>query len=254
LNDIAAQGSRPSFCERWYESAVRVELNVDLGELPDEPKELYSIATTVNIACGGHAGDTASMKRALTLAAQTGARVTAHPSYADSEGFGRRPRFEAPDAVRDAVAQQCTRLAAIADTLGLAVRQVKPHGALYHDASRDADYAAALIDGCQQAIADLETIVGFPETALEDIVKARGIGFVREGFADRRYDEDWQLVPRSSPHALLVEAEACVTQAVSLARMGKVGTICIHGDTPHALTIGRAVRRALEREGLLVGR
>ncbi len=232
---------------------MRVELNVDLGELPDEPKELYSIATTVNIACGGHAGDTASMKRALTLAAESGAKVTAHPSYADTQGFGRRPRFSEPARARDAILQQCTRLAAIADQLGIAVRSVKPHGALYHDASGDADYAAALIDGCQQAL-ELETIVGFPDTALEDIVKARGIGFVREGFADRRYDEDWQLVPRSRPGALLVEPEACVTQAVSLARMGKVGTICIHGDTPHALTIGRAVRRALEQEGLLVGR
>lgn len=233
---------------------MRVELNVDLGELPDEPKELYSIATTVNIACGGHAGDTSSMKRALMLAAKAGAKPTAHPSYADVQGFGRRPRFDTPAAVRDSVAQQCTRLAALADEIGLAVRSVKPHGALYHDASRDADYAAALIDGCQHAIADLETIVGFPDTALEDIVKARGLGFVREGFADRRYDEDWQLVPRSRPDALLVEPDACVTQAVSLARMGKVGSICIHGDTPHALGIGRAVRRALEREGLLVGR
>jgi UPF0271 protein len=233
---------------------VRVALNVDLGELVDEPKELYSIATTVNIACGGHAGDAASMKRALMLAAQSGATVTAHPSYADAQGFGRRPRFSEPAAVRDAVAQQCTRLCAIADELGLEVRSVKPHGALYHDASRDADYAAALIDGCQQAMSDLDTIVGFPETALEDIVKARGIAFVREGFADRRYDEDWQLLPRSRPDALLVEPDACVTQALSLARMGKVGTICIHGDTPHALVIGRAVRRALEQEGLLVGR
>jgi UPF0271 protein len=233
---------------------VRVELNVDLGELPDEPKELYAIATTVNIACGGHAGDAASMKRSLMLAAQSGATVTAHPSYADIQGFGRRPRFSEPAAVRDAVAQQCTRLCALADELGLEVRSVKPHGALYHDASRDADYAAALIDGCQQAMSDLDTIVGFPETALEDIVTARGIAFVREGFADRRYDEDWQLVPRGRPGALLVEADACVTQAIALARMGKVGTICIHGDTPHALTIGRAVRRALEQEGLLVGR
>jgi UPF0271 protein len=233
---------------------VRVELNVDLGELPDEPKELYAIATTVNIACGGHAGDTGSMKRALLFAAQSGATVTAHPSYADSEGFGRRARFSEPAAVRDAVAQQCTRLCALADAVGIDVRSVKPHGALYHDASRDADYAAALIDGCQRAMLDLESIVGFPETALEDIVIARGIGFVREGFADRRYDEDWQLVPRSRPDALLVEADACVTQALLLARMGKVGTLCIHSDTPRALTIGRAVRRALEQEGLLVAR
>jgi 5-oxoprolinase (ATP-hydrolysing) subunit A len=233
---------------------VKVELNVDLGELPDEPKELYSIATTVNIACGGHAGDADSMKRALMLAAQSGATVTAHPSYADVEGFGRRSRFSGPAKMCAAVAQQCTRLCALADQLGMAVRSVKPHGALYHDASRDADYAAALIDGCQHAMSDLETIVGFPETALEDIVKARGLRYLREGFADRRYDEDWQLLPRTRPDALLVEPDACVTQAVLLARVGKVETICIHGDTPHALTIGRAVRRALEQEGLLVGR
>lgn len=232
---------------------MTVELNIDLGELPDEAEELYEIATTVNIACGGHAGDATSMKRAVMLAARYNAKVAAHPSYPDVSGFGRRTRFASPEVTRDAVALQCTKLHAIADAAGLDVRAIKPHGALYHDASNDADYAAALIDGCLRAMPELALVVGFPNTALGDIVEARGIGFVREGFADRRYDEHWQLLPRSRPDAVLTDIESCVTQALSLARMGRIETICVHGDTPNALVIGRAVRQALEAEGLLVG-
>ncbi len=231
-----------------------LDLNVDLGELPEEPEELYTLATTVNLACGGHAGDQASMARALSLAARSGARVAAHPSYPDVGGFGRRARFSDPDATRDAVATQCRALRKVAKVVGVELAVVKPHGALYHDASNDADYAAALIDGARRALPELTTIVGFPDTALEDIVRVRGLCFEREGFADRRYDHHFKLVPRSEPDAVLIEPAACVTQALLLARMRRIDTLCIHGDNPGAVGIAREVRAALAGEGLITAR
>src|SRR3954469_2735987 len=129
-----------------------VELNIDLGELPGEPAELFALATTVNVACGGHAGDKASMARALSFAMARGARVAAHPSYPDREGFGRTSMAIAPADLARAIEEQCAALATIARRLGYAVARVKPHGALYHDAARDPAIAAALLDGAARGL------------------------------------------------------------------------------------------------------
>jgi len=106
-----------------------VDLNIDLGELPGEPVELYGLATVVNVACGGHAGDTASMARAVSFALARGTRVAAHPSYPDREGFGRTRMELAPEDLSLAVERQCTALQAIARRLGYPAEMVKPHGA-----------------------------------------------------------------------------------------------------------------------------
>src|SRR4051812_6840952 len=127
-----------------------VDLNIDLGELPDEPRELYALATVANVACGGHAGDTASMARAGSFCVSKGTRVAAHPSYPDREGFGRRTLDLSPDAIEAAVASQCQALQAIARRMGYPVTAMKPHGALYHDASRDERIARAVIAGAEK--------------------------------------------------------------------------------------------------------
>lgn len=235
-------------------AAAQLDLNIDLGELPDEPEELYALATTVNLACGGHAGDRGSMTRAVTRALLARARIAAHPAYADRAGFGRARRFRSPREARAEIEAQCTRLHEIAVDLGASVARVKAHGGLYHDAADDADYAAALIDGAQAALPELEAIVGPPATALEDIVVSRGLRFLREGFADRRYDAHGKLVPRSEPGAVLADPESCVSQALMLARVGKLHTLCLHGDTPGALANARAVARALAAEGRVAPR
>lgn len=230
---------------------MAVELNVDLGELPDEPEALYALATVANVACGGHAGDEATMRRATLRAAASGTRLAAHPSYPDREGFGRRTIAMRPAELYESVVEQCVALARVAAERGLEVRLVKPHGALYHDAAKDPVVAAALLDGALSALPDGPAIVGPPAGALADGARARGLAYVREGFADRRYDDAGGLVPRSRPDALLAEPAAAAEQALRLARAGACETICVHGDSPGAVAIARAVRDALDGAGLL---
>jgi UPF0271 protein len=230
-------------------SGARVALNVDLGERPDEPDELYALADVVNVACGGHAGDAASVERACRLALAGGARVAAHPSYPDRAGFGRHSLPLAPGELARAVREQCETLAAAARRLGLVVDAVKPHGALYHDAARRPDLAAALALACRVGLglppgAPL-TYVG-PPGAEPPASPAGPLAYLAEGFADRAYEPDGSLRPRSAPGALLTDPRACAEQARALARSGRVRTLCVHGDTPGALAVARAVRRALD--------
>lgn len=234
----------------------KVELNIDLGELPGEPAALYGLATTVNLACGGHAGDKASMARALSFAMARGTTVAAHPSYPDRLGFGRTTMALEPGAVADAVAAQCAVLQALARRPGFPVAQVKPHGALYHDAAGSQALAAAVIEGAARglgiAVAAL-TVTGPPRGALLDEARRRGARYAREGFADRAYRADGTLVPRSQGGALLTDPEACARQAMGLASSGTIETICVHGDSPGAVEIASRVRDALAGAGMLVG-
>ncbi len=237
--------------DKPQKSTVALTLNIDLGELPDEPEELYALATIVNIACGGHAGDRASMTRAVELAKRSGADLSAHPAYYDREGFGRRRTFSPPAETRDVVYLQCSVLTDVARAAGLEVRAAKAHGGLYHDACEDLAYAEAFLDGAQRGLPDLEWILGLGGSALERCVTQRGLRFCAEGFADRRYTADMRLMPRTSPDAVLTDPQACLSQALLLARMQLFATLCLHGDTPQALKNARAVRNALVAEGLL---
>ena len=230
---------------------MAVDLNIDLGELPDEPDELYALATVVNVACGGHAGDAASMTRAISLAMKHGARIAAHPSYPDREQFGRA-RMPIPlDMLYTSIIDQVSALKDIAVQLGATLWGAKPHGALYHAASEDAQLAAALLDAVVAACPDGPVIVGPPWGHLESASRARQLGYQREGFADRAYDASGKLVPRGEAGDVLVDPAACAEQAVRLARAGNVETLCVHGDGPHALAVARAVRTALEKTALL---
>jgi UPF0271 protein len=232
---------------------ARVTLNIDLGELPGEADELYLLATAVNIACGGHAGDEASMERAAALAVRAGARIAAHPAYPDREGFGRKKMAIEPRDLAESVRAQCSALRRAVLGAGGSVRSVKPHGALYHEAARDAAIAEAVIEGARAGLeSNSIDVVGPPAGALLDRARALGCGALREGFADRGYREDGSLVPRGEPGALLDSPEACAAQAVLLARTGLYETLCLHADTAGALLNARAVRRALEAEGFLV--
>lgn len=228
-----------------------VDLNIDLGELPGEAEELYRLATVVNVACGGHAGDEASMQRAVELALRHGARIAAHPSYPDREGFGRVSLAIELESLYEAIVDQCDALAHIAKAAKAKFELVKLHGALYHDAAKRPEIAAAALDGVVSAIPDGLTVVGPPEGALIEAARARGLSYAREGFADRRYSEDGTLVPRSQPNALIINPEEAAKQAVELAKSGNFETLCVHGDTEGALEIARAVRDALAREELL---
>lgn len=226
-----------------------VTLNVDLGEIDGEPDELYRIATVVNVACGGHAGDLRSMARAVVLAAASGAQIAAHPSYPDRAGFGRRTITMAPAELRGAVATQCAALQQIASG---SVRSVKLHGALYHDASGDPVIAAAVMEGATLGLGTPAlTWIGPARGALRERASALGLAYAREGFADRGMAPDGSLLPRGQPGALIEDPERAAEQAVALGRSGEVDTLCVHSDTPGALAIARAVRAALVQNRLL---
>lgn len=219
-------------------------LNVDVGELADEPPELVALASLVNVACGGHAGDEATMRAVCARARSSGAGVGAHPSYEDRAGFGRRALDVPASELRDQVRAQCARLAVAAAAEGVAVTHVKPHGALYHRAVADPVVAEAVLAGAADALGPV-AVVGPPKGALHAAAARRGLAYLREGFADRGLRPDGSLVPRGEPGARLEDPAAAAAQALRLAAAGH-DTICVHGDASGAVAIARAVRRALD--------
>lgn len=217
-------------------------LELDAGEHDDEPEELWALFDVLNVACGGHAGDDASMARiAAFCAARAQPRIGAHPSYPDRAGFGRRTIAISAGALEDAIAAQCAALARIAGE----VAWMKPHGALYHDAAGDPVRARAVVRGTMRALGGKLAVIGPPAGALRDAAEAAGLAYLREGFADRRARPDGTLVPRSEPDALVTDPARAAAQARALA--GTVDAICVHGDTPGALAIARAVREAVDK-------
>ncbi len=228
---------------------LNVSLNVDLGELPDEPIELYRLATLANVACGGHAGDEASMRRACALALASGCRLAAHPSYPDRAGFGRTSMNldELDDeALRTSLLAQCRALQAIATELGASVVALKPHGALYHDVRTDEARARVLVEVSRTVFGDI-AFVGEDRGALYQLASSH---YLVEGFADRAYDGD-VLRPRGRPGAVLEDPKEAAKQARTLLRRSRYQTLCVHGDTPNAVEIARAVREVMREEGAL---
>jgi UPF0271 protein len=244
-------------------AAARIDLNGDVGEGMAGDRDLIPLLTSANVACGGHAGDDATMDATIAWAAQHGVAVGAHPGHEDRANFGRVERSLAPKDVEELVATQVMRLAARAAAQQVALRHVKPHGALYHQLARDGALATACIAAVARVAGKL-AIVGPAGSALEAAARAAGHRFVREGFADRTYQRDGTLTPRSRPDALIRDEEQAVVQALSLARDGlvravdgsevrvAVDTLCLHGDTPHAVAFARRLRRELAAHGIAV--
>lgn len=224
---------------------MRPLLNVDGGELDAEPLELYALADVIHVACGGHAGDDASMERVTRACADVGTGVGAHPSYEDREGFGRRAQIIAPAALADSIASQCARLLAVAKRVGITLTSMKPHGALYHAANTDEALARSCVEGAMRALGSAIAVVGPASGALEIAARAAGVSFQREAFADRGVRDDGALIPRGEPGALVVDPSIAAARTRELVARGDVDTLCIHGDTPGAVLIARSVRAAL---------
>lgn len=237
-----------------------IDLNADLGETVDgrptaDDEAMFAVISSASVACGGHAGDAVSMRAAVDRAARFGVSLGAHPSFPDRAGFGRAALRMSPAELRETVAAQVTMLA----DAGADLRYVKPHGALYHVAGADPEAAAAVV----AAVADLAARLGRPlpilglGDALAVAAHRAGLPFRREAFLDRGYRADGSLVPRGEPGALLHDAAEVAERAVHLAAHGQVhatdGTtvetdavsLCLHGDTPSAVAMARAVRQAL---------
>jgi UPF0271 protein len=226
-----------------------VLLNLDAGEDPREPDALWSTADILCVACGGHAGDAASMARVVTFcASRKRPRLGAHPSYPDREGFGRRSMVGemAPVALARALSAQLRQLAQIAASHGVVVGWVKPHGALYHDAAGEPALAAIVVDTAITVLGPAIQIIGPPTGALREAAAQRNVMYLCEGFADRATRPDGSLVPRSEPGALITDPAVCAARARELFATGDIDTICVHGDTPSSLAIATAVRDALD--------
>jgi UPF0271 protein len=218
-------------------------MNLDAGEYDDEPEELWALFDVLNIACGGHAGDAASMERVVRWCVASQCAIGAHPSYPDRPGFGRRTVAIEPAALAATVTEQCSALAAVARRHERTVDYVKPHGALYHDASASEAIARAVVGAVVDALGEAIVVIGPPSGALRDAAGARSLRYASEGFADRRMRDDGTLVPRSEPGALITDPAAAAAQATALA--ARVDTICVHADTPGSLAIAGAVHQAL---------
>jgi UPF0271 protein len=224
-----------------------IDLNCDLGEGPGEDP-IYPCITSANIACGGHAGDAATMEAAVRGALRHGVTVGAHPSYPDREGFGRAALPMAASEIADAVRGQVAALARIAARLEATLSHVKPHGALYGEAMRDAAVAEAIARGVGDLAPGL-VLVGLAGSPALELWRALGFAVAREGFADRAYEPDGTLRSRRLPGALITDPAAAAAQALRLAREGRVDTVCVHSDTPGAASILSEVRRVLTGAG-----
>lgn len=229
-----------------------IDLNSDVGEGfghwpggPDE--ELMPLLTSVNVACGFHAGDPSIMRRTCELARQHDCAIGAQVSYPDLAGFGRRFLDMQPNQLSDAVVYQLGALNAFARTCGTQVRYVKPHGALYNAIAEHAGQAAAVVAAICEYDASLP-MLGLPDSAVQRACAATGVRFVAEGFADRAYTSAGRLVPRTQTGALITDPAAAAKHALALAKSG-VESICVHSDTPGAVAILAAVAKILTADG-----
>jgi UPF0271 protein len=246
---------------------MHIDLNADLGEsgrgpaAPDE--QILPSITSVNIACGFHAGDPDTMRATVALARKHGVAVGAHPSFADREGFGRRELSLSPAEVENAVAYQIGALAGIAATEGVRLRHVKPHGALYNMAARDRALANAIARAVMAVDRSL-VLVGLSGSRLLEAGREAGLRTASEVFADRGYAADGSLAPRGTVGAVIDDPASVAARAVAMVKERAVtaidgtrvpldvDTICLHGDTPGAAAMAMRIRRALEDAGIAV--
>jgi 5-oxoprolinase (ATP-hydrolysing) subunit A len=243
-----------------------IDLNADVGESfgaysLGHDADLVPLITSANVACGFHAGDPGVMRATVALARHHGVAVGAHPGFPDLVGFGRREMRATPREVEDAVAYQIGALAGIAATEGLRLQHVKAHGALYNMAVREPPLADAIAKATASVDRSL-ILLGLPGSQLVLAGRRAGLRTASEAFADRAYQPNGELVPRSQSGAVIEEADTVVSRAIMMARQHvviaidgtrvpiDVDTICVHGDTPGAAALARRIREALTQAGV----
>ncbi len=243
-----------------------IDLNSDVGERPEAlvdgtEEQLIRLITSANIACGGHAGDMQSMVTVMRLCEKYGVAIGAHPSYPDRESFGRKKLDIPLDSLEDSIYEQVTGLCRLASSLGLVVKHVKPHGALYNAAAEDPGLASAIARAVARISKDF-VLVGLAGSRMLHVWEAMGFKVAGEAFADRRYENDGSLRSRQWADALITDPALAAGQAVQIAEQHKVTTaagaqipvsaqtICFHSDTPGSLAIATRIRSALTSAGI----
>ena len=245
-----------------------IDLNSDLGEsfgaytLGMDDDVMKSV-TSANVACGFHAGDPEVMLTTVKLAAAAGVAVGAHPGHPDLQGFGRRTMACSPDETYAYCLYQIGALAAVCRSAGVRLQHVKAHGALYNQAAKDLALAKAIARATRDA-ADGLILLGLANSLFEQAALEEDVPFASEAFADRGYQADGTLVPRNKPGAMIEDLDAAAARVVRMATEGAVeavdGTIvrmrpdsvCLQGDSPHAVAMAAAVRKALEGANIAV--
>ena len=245
---------------------MSIDLNCDLGELPGAvfdgtQQALMASITSANIACGGHAGDDKTMEETIRQAMRNGVAIGAHPGFPDRANFGRLPMAMSGAQIAQCVQEQIEALDQVARRCGATIGHVKPHGALYNLAARDASIARAIAEGVARWRRDV-TLVGLAGSAMLQGFRELGFDVAGEAFADRRYEPDGQLRSRRQPDALIDDPQAAAEQALGIAKFGRViavdgsaitleaCTICLHGDTPGCVRIAAAVAAKLREAGV----
>ncbi|MBT2640856.1 LamB/YcsF family protein [Bacillus sp. ISL-41] len=249
---------------------LSVDLNCDLGESYGifkigNDSEVLKHITSANIACGYHAGDHNVMVKTVKMAIAHDVGIGAHPGFPDLHGFGRREMKMSAEEIYNLTIYQIGALSALAKACGTKVIHVKPHGALYNMAAKDKEIA----DAVASAVADVDPsliLFGLAGSSLVKAGKERGLQVAEEVFADRTYQQDGSLTPRTQSNAMIYDSDLAISRVIRMIREGKVesvdgpdiemkaDTICIHGDEPQALHFAVKLKAALMEEGIKVGR
>lgn len=241
-----------------------MDLNADLGEGMSSEDALLGIVTSANIACGGHAGTTATMTAATERAHANGVALGAHPSYPDREGFGRRKINISAGSLTESLREQIGALQQVVERSAAQLRYIKPHGALYHAVMHDSDHAGALVTVASEFKLPLLLAPQASASTVGALASDRGVAIHGEGFVDRGYSDDGYLLDRAQPGGVLANADRALAQALSLARGSAptvsgssirlaVSSLCVHGDTPDAVMIAERVRAGLVSAGVNIG-
>ncbi|MBQ3954932.1 MAG: LamB/YcsF family protein [Clostridia bacterium] len=248
---------------------IFADLNSDLGESFGAYKigaddKIIPLVTSVNIACGYHAGDPLVMQKSVALAKQYGVSVGAHPGFPDLLGFGRRNMNASPAEVKAYIQYQVGALSAFCRAAGVKLHHVKPHGAMYNMAGADYKLARAVAE----AVAEIDDSLVLLALSGSEMIRAAneiGLPCASEVFADRHYEEDGSLRARSKPDSVIHDEEECISRVLRMVTEGKVtavtgkdidlraDSICVHGDTPEALAFIRRIRETLEKNGIGIG-
>jgi UPF0271 protein len=260
-------GDAQAFRQQASDLAQSIDLNADLGEHDGDGYSsdalLLDVVSSANIACGKHAGSLEVMRRTVALAYERGVSIGAHPGYPDREGFGRRETGLSLEHILESFEKQIQNLQACCDAEGARLRYVKPHGALYNRASKDAELASLLADSVARIDSSL-VMLALAGSLLESESQSHGLRAAAEAFIDRGYMKDGSLVPRDRDGAIIENPDVAAERAVRLATMGTVKTndgdiisvkadsLCVHGDSHNALHTVRLAREKLEEEGFTI--
>ena len=240
-----------------------IDVNCDMGEGYDTDALIMPYISSVNIACGYHAGDEATIQHTIALALKHNVAIGAHPSYPDKENFGRKEMEMNTNEVFSMVATQIQLVKSMAEKMSTKIHHVKPHGALYNAAAIKAELASAIVRAIKSIDENL-ILYGLPDSELEKAALKDGVRFAAEVFSDRTYTDEGKLTPRSETNAMIINAESAIHQVLQMVKEGtvlstnkkiiqiKADTICIHGDGQHAVEFAEKISVSLSNNNILI--